>query len=431
MATVPASTVVIVDPVRAGTKIPQLFNGLGYRCLCVLSVDSDSQFWRASLRPQDFLAVLCESDGMDVLLRQLSAYQIACVVPGGESGVDLADRLTPRIPGVPAMDPATAHARRDKYHMAEALRAAGVAAIPHLRTADVEDAVAWCRDRPEPHVVVKPLAGTSAEGVRFCAGPAEVRAAFAELRGTVSMFGHVNDELLVQADVLRGGGAEYTVNSASSRGHHHITDVWRMRRTMVGATAVCVYSELVHPDEPEFPALAGYCARVLTALGIDNGVAHSEIMLTRDGPVLIETGARVEGACDPAIAQQVVGHSQNSLLVAAYLDPDAFGHAIARPAPRPRRYARHVYLLCAAAGPVVAAPDFGPIRALPTFAGMDTTLDTATDLTATVNLATCPGNLYLVSDNPEAIEADYVQLRTLEIALYTGMLDPAPIPGRT
>ena len=180
-----------------------------------------------------------------------------------------------------------------------------------------------------------------------------------------------------------------------------------------------MYSELVHPDEPEFPALAGYCARVLTALGIDNGVAHSEIMLTRDGPALIETGARVEGACDPAIAQQVVGHSQNSLLVAAYLDPDAFGHAIARPAPRPRRYARHVYLLCAAAGPVVAAPD------------MDTTLDTATDLTATVNLATCPGNLYLVSDNPEAIEADYVQLRTLEIALYTGMLDPAPIPGRT
>jgi len=84
-----------------------------------------------------------------------------------------------------------------------------------------------------------------------------------------------------------------------------------------------------------------------------------------------------------------------------------------------------------AEGVAVAAPDFGPIRALPTFAGMDTTLDTATDLTATVNLATCPGNLYLVSDNPKAIEADYVQLRTLEIALYTGMLDPAPIPGRT
>jgi biotin carboxylase len=422
MSAVPRAVVVIVDPLRAGTKVPQLFNGLGYRCVCVLSEESAGDFWRASFRPQDFLRTLHEADGLDQVLAGLSGYDVACVVPGGESGVDLAGRLGAGLPGVPGLDPATTAARRDKYHMAEALRRCGLAAIPHCRTASVEEALDWFGSRPDPHVVVKPLAGTSAEGVHFCDSAEAVRRAVTAVRGTVSLFGQVNDEVLIQQDVLRGGGVEYTVNSASSRGRHHVTDVWRMRRQMVGATAVCVYSDLVHPDEPEYPELAAYCGDVLSALGVSDGAGHSEIMLTPSGPVLIETGARIEGACDPAIALDLTGRSQNSLLVPAYLDPPGFAYAIARPWPSPARHARHVYLLCPLDGSVVNPPDLAPIRRLPTFAGMDTGLDTTPRLTPTVNLATCPGNLYLVSTDRERIEEDYAALREIEDDLYARML---------
>ncbi|GIJ28772.1 ATP-grasp domain-containing protein [Micromonospora qiuiae] len=425
MSPIPREVVVIVDPVRAGTRIPQLFNGQGYRCVSVLSDESVSDFWRASFRPQDFLHTFHEADGIESILAGLSAYEVACVLPGGESGVNLASRLGERLSGQPSLDPATAAARRDKYHMAETLRSRGLAAIPHCRTADIEVALDWLRARPDPHVVVKPLAGTSAEGVHFCDSAEAVRRAFSDLQGSVSLFGEVNQDVLVQQDILHGGGVEYTVNSASSRGRHHITDIWRMRREMVGATAVCVYSDLVHPDEPEHPALVAYCADVLTALGVRDGVGHSEIMLTRDGPVLIETGTRIEGACDPAIALQLTGHSQNSLLVPAYLDPQGFGHAITRPWPQPARQARHVYLLCPVAGPVVNPPDFGPIRRLPSFAGLDTTLDAVPALQPTVNLATCPGNLYLVAADRDRIEEDYAALRDLEKALYGRMLGAA------
>ncbi|MER7830679.1 ATP-grasp domain-containing protein [Streptomyces sp. NPDC095602] len=422
MTAVPRSVVVLVDPLRAGTRLAQLFNGLGLRCVAVLSEESDSAFWRESFRPGDFLLTLEEADGFDALLRGLSAYEVACVVPGGESGVALADRLAPHFPGVPAMAPRTAGARRDKYRMAEALTRDGLAAIPHCRTGDVAEALEWYGTRSDGRVVVKPLAGTSAEGVRFCASADEVRSAFAELLGSVSLFGRSNDELLVQQDILHTGGVEYTVNSVSSRGRHHVTDVWRMRRRMVGATAVCTYSDLVHPDEAEYEPLAAYLFGVLRALGIDNGTAHSEIMMTPDGPVLIETGARVEGACDPGAVYTVCGRSQNSLLPLGYLDPDGFAHAIRRPRPEPRLHARHVYLLSPVEGKVVRAPDLSGIRALPTFHGLDTTLDSVPYLERTVNLATCPGNLYLISPDPERIEEDYEALRALEPHLYAGML---------
>ncbi|MET8129232.1 ATP-grasp domain-containing protein [Streptomyces sp. NPDC005065] len=421
MTAVPRSVVVIVDPLRAGIKLAQLFNGLGYRCVAVLSEESDSEFWRASFRPQDFLLTLQEAHGFAPLVQALGAYEVACLLPGGESGVDLADRLTPHFPGVPGLNPKMAHGRRDKYHMAELLTARGIAAIPHCRTGDVDTALEWYRARGVSHVVVKPLAGTSAEGVHFCASQEEVRAAFTELLNTVSLFGRRNSELLVQTDISRGG-VEFTVNSVSSRGRHHVTDVWRMRRRMVDATAVCVYSELVHPDKYEYEVLAAYIQGVLDALGIDNGTAHSEIMLTSGGPVLIETGARIEGACDPGAALTLCGRSQNSLLPQSYLDPPAFEHAIAGPRPSPALYARHVYLLSPVKGKVVRAPDLDRIRALPTFYGMDTTLDSVAVLERTVNLATSPGNLYLVSPSRERIEEDYAALREIETSLYAAML---------
>ncbi|HEY6797359.1 MAG TPA: ATP-grasp domain-containing protein, partial [Kineosporiaceae bacterium] len=375
MTAFPRQVAVIVDPLRAGTKLPQLFTGLGHRCVGVLSQQSDSPFWRESFRPQDLLTTLEERDGFDRLVRELARWEISCIVPGGESGVNLTDRLTEAFPEVPGLDPATSAARRDKYHMAQALTAAGLSAIPHCRTRDVNAALAWYRTATDGNAVVKPLASTSAEGVHFCATPDELAAAFAAVRGSISLFNQLNDEVLVQQDISRDGATEYTVNSVSSRGLHHVTDVWRMRRQMVGATAVCVYSDLVGRDEDEFAALADYCADVLSALGVRNGTAHSEIMLTATGPILIETGARVEGACDPAIALSLCGYSQNSLLPMSYLDPVGFAHAVRRPQPRPRVHARHVYLLSPVEGHVARSPDLSAIRALPTFGGLETSLD--------------------------------------------------------
>ncbi|HYS34841.1 MAG TPA: ATP-grasp domain-containing protein [Pseudonocardiaceae bacterium] len=423
MVAVPKHVVVLVDPLRAGTKLPQLFNGLGHQCVCVLSAESPTTWWRDSLRSQDFVAVLNEEDGVEAVVDALERYEPLCIVPGGESGVLLADRLSDRFPHLPGNDPSTSTARRDKFEMAARLRHNGLAAIDGVRTGNVATATQFYLGLSEPYAVVKPLASTAADGVRFVDSEPALREVVAALVGSTDLFGRTNDEVLVQEDISRDG-VEFTVNSVSSRGRHFITEVWRMHRDMMDATAVCVYSELISTADQRYRVLTDYCASVLDAVGTVNGAAHSEIMLRPAGPVLIETSSRIEGACNPATVQALLGHSQNSLLPLSYLDPNGFNRAIEYRMDKPR-HARHVYLLSTRKGQVLRAPTWDRVLSLPTLVSLDSTLDTTTTLTRTTSLATCPGNLYLASDDEDAVIRDYEHFRQLEAELYEQMLTPA------
>ena len=62
--------------------------------------------------------------------------------------------------------------------------------------------------------------------------------------------------------------------------------------------------------EKEQSNLVEYVCEALDAIGIQYGPAHTEVMLTADGPVLIEVGARPQGAIDPAAPLHGVGTNQ-------------------------------------------------------------------------------------------------------------------------
>ena len=51
--------------------------------------------------------------------------------------------------------------------------------------------------------------------------------------------------------------------------------------------------------DPNYKDLIEYNIKVVKALGIKVGPAHSEIILSKDGPVLVEIGARLNGAGFP------------------------------------------------------------------------------------------------------------------------------------
>jgi biotin carboxylase len=60
--------------------------------------------------------------------------------------------------------------------------------------------------------------------------------------------------------------------------------------------------------------------RVLDALGIRFGPAHTELMLTKEGPLLIEIGARLDGSDAPIIGERAYGINQIHLTADCYLD---------------------------------------------------------------------------------------------------------------
>jgi biotin carboxylase len=420
MSVLPRKVVVIVDPLRAGSRMPKLFAGIGYHTVCVLSRESASSFWRESLRAEEFVRVIEDDGDAHRLVGALSPFDVQCIIAGGESGVRLADQLSSFFPELPGNDHRLGSARRDKFDMAESLRKQGLAAIPHLKTGSLAELLYWHRGLTQPEIVVKPLSSAAADGVRFCDNENDIRRAFSEVHGAVDLFGRVNDEVLAQENVARDG-VEYTVNSISSRGVHVITDVWRMTRTMVESTAICVYSNWVHPDEAEYRPLADYCKKVLCAVGTRNGPGHSEIMWTPNGPVLIETSSRLEGTCDPAVVFELSGHSQNSLLPYAYLCPDIF-EKLATMQRDTQLHARHVYLISPLEGRVFAPPKLDDIRALPSLFSLDTNLESISILERTTDLAKCPGNLYFVSQDQGGIERDYAAFRQMESSLYADMI---------
>ncbi|MGI5468206.1 ATP-grasp domain-containing protein [Streptomyces sp. CA-132043] len=349
---------------------------------------------------------------LDALVTAVRPYAAARVLPGNETGVDLADALSAQL-GLPGNVVDGRRVRRDKYEMAAAVRAHGLRAPDTLRTHRFDAALAWTRARGRWPVVVKPADSAGTDNVFFCAGPVELCTAFDHILRSVNFAGARNRTVVVQEHLT---GTEYFANTVSVAGRHHIAEIWRYhKRPGRGGAPVYDYEEPVPARDPATAVLRPYVLGVLDALGVRNGPAHSEIMLTGEGPVLIETGARLAGSILPEVVSRCFGTDHVALTALACADPAAFMAHTDRRA-QPRTHLRYVSLIAPRAGRLVSLDRFAEIRALPSYAGHHLAVAVGDHLVPTVDAATSPGVCYLLHDDPRQIEADYRRLRALEEA---------------
>lgn len=88
-------------------------------------------------------------------------------------------------------------------------------------------------------------------------------------------------------------GTEFIVDVVSLQGRHKIMDIWKYKRTAVnGAEFVYDTKELISCEGEVQKVLIDYTRSVLDAVGMMNGPSHNEIVMTTDGPVLVEVNAR-------------------------------------------------------------------------------------------------------------------------------------------
>ncbi|MFB7511951.1 MULTISPECIES: ATP-grasp domain-containing protein [unclassified Streptomyces] len=404
--------VAVVDPFSTGAQLAPEFARRGWDAVAVLSTDQVPDSLLRHFTPEHFLAVLSSSD--DDLAERLGAYAPKLVVVGSESGVHTADRLAEEL-GLPGNGTELSPCRRDKYAMARRLADQGVAAAASLATDDLDELLDWADGHGHWPLVVKPLASAGSDSVTICADRDEARQAFAGIIGQHDQMGGFNDRVLGQ-ELLTG--EQYFVNSVSRDGRHFIHEIWREQRVGVDGAVVYDYQDLLPADGATQRALAEYVGRVLDALGIHHGPAHSEVMLTPRGPVLIETGARLEGSVTSRGPQAATGHSQVSLTVDAYTDPAGFA-SLPGSEYRLDKHLRVVVLIAPADGHVDAVA-LDEVRQLPSYlCGSTDALLPGTPVRRTVDLFSSPGHLYLVSDSRDQVERDYEQVRALERkALY-------------
>src|SRR5439155_16119737 len=133
-------------------------------------------------------------------------------------------------------------------------------------------------------------------------------------QGRLNVLGVLNDGVLVQR---RLRGTEYVVNAVNDR----VTDVWKYGKGEAnGCPFVYETMELLPAGGQPQRALVAFAAGVRAALGITLGPSHAEVMLTPQGPTLVEIAARMNGGTAPTIAGDVLGQAQIDLTADAYLD---------------------------------------------------------------------------------------------------------------
>ncbi len=409
-----ARTAVVVDAYYNASSLPPAFARRGVDVVHLQSTPEPIESWTPP-DPAAYTANLVHADE-ESTLRLLAAYDPVCVIAGQEPGVPLADRLSERM-GLPTNGSRLSRARRDKYAMAETLRAAGVRAVEQFKSDAVEPVAGWVAERGAFPVVVKPLSSCNTDGVVVCFTMAEVRRAARAVLDSRDAFGLPNTEVLVQAYL---DGDEYIVDTVSRDGRHFVSSVWRYEKNLVNGKNLYDKDILVPPDVSPAPELIGYVRTALDALGIRHGAAHSEVKMTSAGPTLVETGARLSGGMLPGLHDVCLGQNQADVLALAYADPDEFLARYADRTYRPRRPAMG-YTVATSVDGVVRAIDeeaVARINALPTVHRTVLNVAPGQRIRPTVDLGTCTMRVYMTGPTQEAILADYAQVRELKERVY-------------
>ncbi|MFI0817432.1 ATP-grasp domain-containing protein [Streptomyces sp. NPDC021098] len=402
-------TLVLVDAFSTGAMLAHEA-ARSHRLIHVCSRSTLSDTFAASL-PTELFAEEHSYPGEDgELVARLAARNPVAVIAASEFGVEAADDLAHAL-GLRGNDPVLSSARRDKSAMMEALAKAGVRTPRQFRGDDVAELLGWWRAGGAGRVVVKPLDSAGSDDVHTCETEQEITAAFHAIIGKLNLMLRTNEAVLIQEYLT---GDEYVVNTVSRDGTHWFTDAWISRKTVRDHIRKLYDAEdLLSPAEPALEVILPYVSDVLDALGITDGPGHSELILTQDGPVLLETGARITGLADPAALDRCTGANQVGLTLDCYVGDGTV--LTGRPVRYPvRETARCVNLIAHRSVPLPVARLRAELERLPAFERVRFRLAEGAPTRRTVDLNSSPGAVFLVHEDAGEVDKAYHALRELE-----------------
>jgi len=406
----------VVDAYSTGRYLPAAFLDFGVACVHVQSTREIPPRFVKDFDPGHFRAAHVHQGAAGETAAWLASRNVEFVVAGTEIGVELADRLSESL-GLPTNGTARSRERRDKERMARVVREAGLRAPDCHRADSCADAARWAVQKARWPVVVKPVDSAGGDNVVFCGDEDTVRSAAERILGTVSRVGSLNRQVLVQEYL---DGDQYYVNTVTADGKHYIAEIWSDKTTRIDGAAIVSDREDLLPRNGEVQeAIAAYVCRVLDALGVRWGPAHTELMVTADGPVLIETAARPVGTILPEAVTAATGGNHATLTAECYAAPEEFRRRVGRPYPMLKRMSM-ISLIARRPGRVQSTDGFSLLTRLPSYWGMISKIEKGAEIHRTVDILTSPGHVYLLHESEDQVMRDYVRLRGWESsgALY-------------
>jgi biotin carboxylase len=404
--------IVIVDPVSSGAELAPAFAARGIPTLAVrsaaIAASTDARYARG-IQPADFGEIYEDTPDLVERLRRVNPQ---AVIPGFESGVVLADQLAVALTPQFANDPALSKARRHKAEMQSALAKAGLPAIRTINTASAGEVRDWLASHglTSAALVVKPPASMGSNNVYHVPPGGDWQRPFDHILSTpTAPLNERSETAVVQEMVI---GTEYCVDTVSAAGKHALAHLIKYSKTSAGdRMTVFDHTEFVEFDRDRYGELVDYAERVLDALGIQWGAAHSEIMVTANGPRLIETGARMCGGPVLGFSRAATGSSQLERVIEAYVDGE-----IRTPAYSLKRTVVPVFLAAPVAGTIRNIEILDELRGLATHLKTVTWLKNGDRVRRTVDFLSAIGIVALAGER-DAVFADYARVRKVEARL--------------
>lgn len=309
----------IVDAYSTGKKLATEFNKYGKKCIHIKSSKKNAN----DPKRNEFIDEILYEGCMHTLENTIRKFNPSHIIAGSEMGVELADKLVASFRIEQASNPNTTKLRRNKYYMQEKLRENNIKSIKQFKSKNLDKIIQWCESLETTPIVIKPLNSAASDGVTICDNISEIKYAFERIINQENKLGIKNEEVLAQEYIH---GNQYFVNSVSWEGKHFISDIWIQSRRRLNQRAFLFESMSLCPSDGYIEnELRNYTEKVLNILNLSHGAAHSEVIWTKDGPVLIELNARLMGASiDDSSFKAALGYTQAQLLALAYVHSQEF-----------------------------------------------------------------------------------------------------------
>lgn len=405
------AVIAIVDAFSTGELLALELKEQGAQVVFVYSkLKEDGGVFCNDFDPEEETEIFVTKDLQDVA-DQLVQLGVHYILPGAETGVTVADQLA-HLVGLEFRNPLElSEARRSKFVQQETIRAAGIPAAKQILASEWNQIQSFLKNW-EGKVIVKPNQSAGSDDVFLCDNPESVKEAFECINGKINGCGEVNEGVLVM-EFLEG--EEYVVDSVTLNGTHKVVSIWKYdKRAANGKFNVYFGMESVVVASDLEERLVNYSQKVLDALQIHNGPSHMEIIVTKEGPRLVEVGSRLHGGHGTwrQMANAAFGYNQVTATVAALLDQEFF-HQLPPFPSTPRMVSKEVFLVSYRTGVVRDMPGVHIAQSLPSYNAKDIGISHGRELTPTVDLFNCPGRLQLIHECKDQVAQDFQRIHDM------------------
>lgn len=400
--------VVIVNPLSSGVELAPAFKARGVPAIAVTLDYKEWPEFGSRIQAGDFVKIIPDQPKIEKLIR---GYDPIGIIPGTEEGIPLAERLTAALTPRFSNDPEKSRHRSHKALMQKALEDAGVPRLKTLHTASEGEAEAWIKenDLEDCPLIIKPPVSSGSEKVFHIPANGDWKKAFHRILTEPVLSGVRSETAVIQEQAI---GTEFAVGTVSRNGRHFLTHLMKYNKLSVGDhKTVFDHVEFVPHNKEALGDLWDYTQSALDALGIRFGAAHTEIMLTKKGPRLIESSPRMIGGPVVGFAREATGSSQADKLVELYADGDVVTKEYGF-----RKTVVPVFLRAMTHGTASNVEVLDGISKLPTLLSRHIWIKNGDHVPQTVDYLTAIGIIGLAGER-DAIFSDYERIRSMESKL--------------